>query len=248
MSNGNSKFWAGLALGALGGALLTQQLLSPRRMPNAKSWQKLLSTKMGETGAAVLLGRVQQRYDELIAQRVIFDRKALQGHLTENILPGLALYQTLRSDGLEKDAALAQMDTLYAAQYQPGGTNLSRLERIFKLLPGNFNAFKWLARNAMQRGFPTPGFELEYIPDDPTQFGFNIQRCFYLDMLTYFGAPELTNSFCKIDDFTMSALPKEIQWKRSGTLGMGADHCDFRWNYVPLKKVEESRADPCAQS
>ena len=237
MNRDSFKFLLGVAVGAFGGAILAQKALSKRDMPNAKIWQQILSAEHNHVTAATLLARVQQRYAELLDQGVTFESGALQGHLRENILPGLALYQTLRADGLDQEGALAQVDRVYTAQYQPDGTNLQRLTFIFKLLPGRFETFKWLVQNAMQRGFPSPGFELEYIPETDQNFGFDIQRCFYLDMLTHYGAPELTPSFCKIDDFTMSALPQEIQFRRTGTLGLGATHCDFRWDYVSLDEV-----------
>jgi hypothetical protein len=68
----------------------------------------------------------------------------------------------------------------------------------------------------MEFGFPTPGYELTYLPDEAHKFGFDIYRCFYLD------------------DFAMAGFQKDIQWSRSGTLGTGVTHCDFRWECVLL--------------
>jgi hypothetical protein len=58
---------------------------------------------------------------------------------------------------------------------------------------------------------------------------YNIQRCFYLGVLSEYGAPELTPFFCKIDDWIMEALPPSIILERRKTLGRGDELCDFRW-------------------
>ena len=86
-------------------------------MPNAKDWQALLGEKQGDVKAALLMARVQKEYDNLLLDGLHFENGALQSHLNENILPGLALYRVLRNDGLDETAALAEIDTLYEAQY-----------------------------------------------------------------------------------------------------------------------------------
>ncbi len=40
--------------------------------------------------------------------------------------------------------------------------------------------------------------------------------------------PELTPVFCATDDWLSAAMPK-ISWKRTQTLGLGCELCDFCW-------------------
>ena len=75
-----------------------------------------------------------------------------------------------------------------------------------------------------------------FLVDDQT-YAFNIHQCFYLDILNYYGAPELTPAFCKLDDYLMMAMPESIQWGRTQTIGMGAEYCNFRWDYIPVEEV-----------
>ena len=70
---------------------------------------------------------------------------------------------------------------------------------------------------------------MEMVADDNHCFAFNVFRCFYLDVLTAYGAPELTPLYCKLDDLTYEMLPPSITWERTGALGRGDDCCDFRW-------------------
>ena len=32
----------------------------------------------------------------------------------------------------------------------------------------------------------------------------------------------------------MDAMPSSIHWGRTQTIGMGAECCDFKWDYVPV--------------
>jgi len=237
MASDQSKFWFGVVLGALSGVVVAQKAFNGSRMPNAKAWQQLLEKKRGSIEAATLIARTQLRYAELVHQGITFEDKALQFHLKMVILPGLAFYQTLRADGLSEEAALAEVDALFEAHYETGLIKFIRRNHLLALIPGGFSTFKRLVRTSMRLGFPSPAWKLEYTPEDEQLFGFDFHRCFYLDILTYYGAPELTASFCKVDDITMTTLPEDIRWKRTGTLGMGASRCDFRWEHIPLDDV-----------
>jgi hypothetical protein len=64
-------------------------------------------------------------------------------------------------------------------------------------------------------------------------WAFNIYDCFYQKLFSAYGAPELTAYFCKGDDLLFTALPPQIRWARTRTLGRGDALCDFRWERVP---------------
>jgi hypothetical protein len=70
---------------------------------------------------------------------------------------------------------------------------------------------------------------MEPVEDNDRCFAYDVHRCFYLDVLTAYGAPELTALYCKMDDLMYEALPPTITWERAKTLGRGDDRCDFRW-------------------
>ena len=79
--------------------------------------------------------------------------------------------------------------------------------------------------------FPSPAWETVFVTDNNNTLAFNIYECFYLDILRYYHAPELTPVFCKADDIMMESLPKEIRWARTNTMGQGADYCNFYWQH-----------------
>lgn len=51
----------------------------------------------------------------------------------------------------------------------------------------------------------------------------------YWDVTKQFGCPELCCVFCESDDISFSGLAPKINFLRNGTLGSGADCCDFHF-------------------
>ena len=220
-----SLFEPGLVIGALAGFIVGRRLSAPRRMPHLDAWQRALAEERGEVAAAMLAARVQARYDELYANRPRFDQRALRVHLEHNILPGLALYQVLREENNDREAALAETERLFEAAFG----RLGGLMSLIGHLPQPFAAFRRGAHLIIRLGFPPQGWETEIVEDSDRCFAYNVYRCFYLDVLTAYGAPELTALYCKMDDLVYESLPSSITWERAKTLGRGDDYCDFRW-------------------
>jgi hypothetical protein len=92
-----------------------------------------------------------------------------------------------------------------------------------------------VGRWQMRHNFPSEGWQLDQVADDEQHYGFDIHGCFYLDTLTAYGAPELTEHFCRLDDLAMQSLPPSIHWSRTTTLGRGGKYCAFRWSCVDAK-------------
>ncbi|MGD8405639.1 MAG: L-2-amino-thiazoline-4-carboxylic acid hydrolase [Anaerolineales bacterium] len=107
-----------------------------------------------------------------------------------------------------------------------------KLRHRFQLtarLPFFFTFLKRMMRPSMERNFPEPGFELEWPEVGKDGTGFNVHRCFYVDVLGKFGSPELTRLFCDMDDVVFEKTPG-VRWERSSTIGRGGEFCDFRWH------------------
>lgn len=62
---------------------------------------------------------------------------------------------------------------------------------------------------------------------------FDINQCPYCQVLTEIGCPEIIHFSCEIDEWIYGNLPG-LEFSRSGTLGTGADKCDFC-----LKRVKQ---------
>ncbi|HEY6073367.1 MAG TPA: L-2-amino-thiazoline-4-carboxylic acid hydrolase, partial [Anaerolineales bacterium] len=82
---------------------------------------------------------------------------------------------------------------------------------------------------SIMRSYPTEGWDFAYLENSEDRIAFTATRCFYLNTLTKYGAPELTASFCKTDDAMAEAFPPSIRFIRPHTLGRGDALCDFQY-------------------
>jgi len=218
-------FGLGSTAGVLGGLAIAHRRSAPRRLPRLEVWQRALAETRGEVKAALLAAKVRARYDELYAGRPRFAQRALRMHLETSILPGLALYQILRDEEGSEEAALARLDPLFAAWVQQASR--PKLFRLMGRLPDPFPILRVGNRLAM-RAFPPEGWTFEWLEDSSRCVAYNIYECFYLNVLTAYGAPELTAQFCRQDDLLWGNLPG-FSWERTKTLDRGDDCCDFRF-------------------
>ena len=223
---GRRVFLAGLAAGAAGGLLAGRRLTArPQQMPHLEVSQRVLAEKRGPIKAAMLAARVQARYDELYAARPRFDLPALRKHLG-NILAGLALYQTLREENDDQEAVMAEIDQILAAWVEHSGQH--KLMRIMGRLSDPFAVLRIGNRVVLKMSYPPEGWTVEWVEDSERCIAYDISECFYLNMLTAYGAPELTAHFCRGDDVQFGNIPG-VAWERTKTLGRGDDRCNFRF-------------------
>lgn len=222
----------GLASGFTAGVVLGRILprRSRRAMPHLRAFQRGLAASHGEVAAAVLAARIQSRYHDLYVSRPRFAHPALRWHLTYQILPGLALYQIVRENAEKQQAAPA-------TALKETGVLLERMDvlarwlPLLRYVPFAFPLFRRIGGLSMML-FPARGWDIKLVEDSSRRVAFDISRCFYLDVLTAYGAPELTAHYCHLDDVAYAALPPSIKWERSTTLARGGPACDFCWRAV----------------
>ncbi len=214
----------GIAAGAVAGFLLGRRPREYHWMPAYDCWEEALAQKHGNVRAALLAAKIQSRYEDLYAHRPPVKHPALQMHLTRNILPGLALYQTLLEETPDQPAALAEVERLFRAKLLK--SDLYRQARLLEIVPEPFAFLRIANRWVLGRNFPPQGWEIEWLEDSPDCIAFNITDCFYLRVLSEYGAAELTPYFCASDDQLYDNL-KAISWERTKTLGRGDELCDF---------------------
>ena len=197
-------------------------------MPHADLWRRELADRLEAGKAADLMDRVEARYAELYRDRTRYDHPALRQHLEENILPGLALYQVLRAGGYDEAGALQLTERLLTV-------DLLRRRRPLELLgrlPFFFSLLRAVTRGFMARNFPPQGWQVEWRDEGRDVVAFDMVSCFYLDVLTEYGAPELTPVYCGLDDLVYEGVSPHVRWERTRTLGRGDNCCDFRFRRV----------------
>jgi hypothetical protein len=165
---------------------------------------------------------INKRYRDLYATHNLPDNSTLKRHLIEGILPGLAFYQILRESGESQESALAIIDQAFELLFSNNQVKLKKLGRLPFIYP-----FLRLYIKPAMRQYPPEGWNLEWIQNDKNAIRFNMKSCFYYDTLSKYAAPELTASFCKVDDFIYENMSQAVKWQRSMTIARGNEYCDF---------------------
>ncbi|MBQ6174099.1 MAG: L-2-amino-thiazoline-4-carboxylic acid hydrolase [Clostridia bacterium] len=148
--------------------------------------------------------------------------KAMRFHTESRIFPSAAIYLTAKERlgeetafGIVENAAIELTDQL--------GKKLARLMR----LPGMRSLFVRVWDPLVRKVFgPDNGFRNAFYPKQKGEYRMDVLACPYCRYFTELGCPELTRIYCENDERTYGHLPG-IAFERTGTLGKGADRCDF---------------------
>lgn len=158
----------------------------------------------------------------LVAGAAYPEDPKLRRHLYGYILPGLAIYRVLRSGGLSQADALERVDRVMDIVTGPWARWLRRL--------GKLPCFYGLLRRFMKPflgAYPASGWDTVWLELGRDRLRFDMRRCYYHDTLKAQGSPELTASFCRIDDLVYGGASPYYEWRRSKTIGRGDELCDF---------------------
>ena len=225
-------FWVGCGL-ALGAGMFWAVSGGEKLALPWSAWQGGLIERHGEEEGRHLLAEAMRRWRALVASYPQpLPKPPLRNHLVNNILTGLALYQTLlEAHGGDGPAALAEIEPLFHTWTQAlyGG-----LMKTFHRLPFVFWFFR-LGIVANMFGFSTETWRTTWLEDNSRRVAFDHFKCPYVDTLAHYEAPELTPYFCKIDDWMAEMLPPSIAFKRTQTLANGGEYCDFCYERIQKK-------------
>ena len=146
-----------------------------------------------------------------------------QRHLENQILPGIAAYETLQTV-MTKEEALQTVHGYVeqkAWRMKKAFLKLMRIPGLYRLVPGMFSRYtpKFFG--------VTAGFAATDIQTTGGVWRIDMTKCPYHDTCVRYGCPELCHCFCDSDDITYDGLHPRLYWHRTKTLGRGNDCCDF---------------------
>ena len=143
-------------------------------------------------------------------------------HTDRYIFPSAAVYLTLK-EAIGEKTAYSIIENSAVSNTEPIGKNLAKLMKI----PGMRSLFIRIWDPLTKKEFGTEsGFTNVYYPKKKNEYRMDITSCPYCRYFTELGCPELTKIFCENDERTYGKLPG-IKFERTGTLGKGAERCDF---------------------
>jgi hypothetical protein len=194
-------------------------------LPHAELFVRALAGDLGGARAAEIVQAARTRYGELYAERSRHENRALRRHLEESLLPGIALYRVLLADPETQEKALPLLEAVLEAW------GLSRRKSMEFV--GRLPIFYWLMRATVkmmtERDYPREGWDIDWLEVSRDEIRFDISRCFYMDVLAEYGAPEMARAYCRVDDLIYDGISPYASWERTRTLGRGDDCCDFRF-------------------
>ena len=149
--------------------------------------------------------------------------RAMRFHTESRIFPSAAIYLTAK-ERLGEKTAFSIVENAAIELTDQLGKKLARLMR----LPGMRSLFVRVWDPLVRKVFgPDNGFRNAFYPKQKGEYRMDVLACPYCRYFTELGCPELTKIYCENDERTYGNLPG-IAFERTGTLGKGADRCDFR--------------------
>lgn len=146
-------------------------------------------------------------------------------HVFQRMLPTISMYLTLIENDFTQEEALM----IAHKEIQHHARNMAEENAKLKKMPFTYGLFKMFAKSHMKKKYPIEGFTVEWKRNDSNEIHFDIARCLYRDMCEKYCCPELCTVFCQSDITAFSGYEPKIRFERAGTLGGGADCCDFHF-------------------
>ena len=148
--------------------------------------------------------------------------KGVHVHTDSRILPSAAIYLSLR-DVIGREKAYRVIED--AAVRTCAG--IEKILQNMMKLPGMQSLFVKVWDPLTKKVFGAGnGFQNTFYPKKKGEYRMDVTACPYCRTFTELGCPELTRIFCENDERIYGHLPGLI-FERSGTLGKGAERCDF---------------------
>ena len=144
-------------------------------------------------------------------------------HLEGQILPGIAIYETLQKV-MPKDEALKTVHGYVekrAYKMKKVFLALMQIPGLYRKVPGIF------AEQAPKHFGTAAGFEAREIQVSGGVWRIDMIKCPYNDICVKYGCSELCHCFCDSDDISYDGPHPKLYWHRTKTLGRGDELCDF---------------------
>lgn len=149
--------------------------------------------------------------------------KEKKRHLEKQILPGIAVYETLKIVMTPEEAFRTVHGYVesYALSARKMLVGLLRLPGLYRLVPG-------ASVRMMHKTFNgAAGFAAKEYRIAGGVMRIDMVKCPYHESCVRYGCPELCACFCDGDDIAYDNMHPKLLWHRTKTLGRGGDCCDF---------------------
>lgn len=181
--------------------------------------KKFLINEFGKEQGEKIYQQQQERFYILVNQikgRSNSQIKTLKKH----ILPRIALYEILQEIPNDKETALKIVEKYFFEEVQKMVSLVHKTEK----LPCFYRIFRMTFTKALK----ADNWKLSIEQNDNEAMIFTIKKCLWYDTCVEHNCAELCSMFCKSDYMSYGSM-KKITFKRTQTLGMGGEYCDFKF-------------------
>lgn len=183
--------------------------------------------ELGRERAERIAREAQRRFETLCEENAA-DPKALRAHTFRRIYPAVAVYRTMREDGIGQERAVWYVREYFQRVSARAVPHIQRIIRALALAPKIPKLFLNISRKSFGED---AGFTYAFPESRGNEARFNIVRCPYYETCRRYGCPEITRAFCDGDDAGYGHLHPDLFWGRTKTIGRGGDCCDFLLAY-----------------
>ncbi len=185
-----------------------------------KNMKKDLVKRFGKEVTERIWEKAGQNWEELCSRYAHLPEK-VKRHTDGQMFRMAALYMALKETYPEE--ALEIID----GGVEKEGRRIAKLLSGLLHIPGMDYVFLRVFAKMLDSSFgEAAGFQSTKHCMSKDEVRFDIEKCPYCQYLTEIGCPEIIRFSCEIDEWIYSDLPG-LEFSRSGTLGTGADKCDF---------------------
>lgn len=121
-----------------------------------------------------------------------------------------------------KDAVLSVYNAILSKYFQEEAESISETANPWD------SFVNWIVKNN-QANYYNGYFNAIEVHKNNCDYGFDIQKCLYFDILREAGRPELCPILCEYDSMIASSVDSWIKFTRRETIASGDKQCTFRY-------------------
>ncbi|MGB8384786.1 MAG: L-2-amino-thiazoline-4-carboxylic acid hydrolase [Dermatophilaceae bacterium] len=207
----------------------TKGVLLQLGSPSLSLW-----VRAGGVSEPGLRADTQRTYRQLATRAPWPDQHVNRVILVFLVLPMAALYTVLRERGRTEQQALEVVtDAVGAVVVGPE-------RRVIRMLVSTDLGRRLIVRaEASAAGallaLGAPTWEATFIERSEHRMALDVTRCYIRDTLSQLDAAPAVVAMCSHDISAFADLSSQLRLSRTGTLGTGADRCDFCLEVLPAK-------------
>lgn len=187
--------------------------------------EKDCMTTFGSKKGRELFQKTETIYQNLLQEVSDRGSKAVKEHLEQKLLPPVAYYKALQSEGIPQEEAL---EIVREESRKAANQKREKMKGLARL-PFAYLVYRLSVKGYMKKNFPAEGWRTQWVECSGKEIHFDLHSCLYWETVNALGCPELCSIYCENDEIAFSGLLPKIRFERAGTLGCGARCCDFHF-------------------